>query len=275
MSEAVINAEIEDVLSSIRRLVSENAAVESHKIDPAPARPEVSVAAHLPERAEQSGGAPGKLVLTPAFRVHDGGPETKGARVSETDGDEVAEDTPPNASNAQDGSKPPAQAAPNSLETRIAELEAAVGDSPEWEPDGSEDEVSVQPTVVFEHAAWNARADMGDTTKKAGFADLTGTGGLCDAAGEVISITPATAEDDAPAMDQDAAPADPPEAGADAQPEQPGFEEALIDEEVLRGMVRQLVREELQGTVGERITRKVRSLVRREIQRALTLQDFE
>ncbi|PID35065.1 MAG: hypothetical protein CR964_01710 [Rhodobacterales bacterium] len=76
-------------------------------------------------------------------------------------------------------------------------------------------------------------------------------------------------------MEQDASPVDPPEKDADAQPQESGFEEALIDEEALRDMVRQLVREELQGTVGERITRNVRRLVRREIQRALTLQDFD
>ena len=44
---------------------------------------------------------------------------------------------------------------------------------------------------------------------------------------------------------------------------------------MLREMVAQLVRDELQGTVGERITHNVRRLIRREIARALTLQDFE
>ncbi|QQA41576.1 hypothetical protein [Pelagovum pacificum] len=50
---------------------------------------------------------------------------------------------------------------------------------------------------------------------------------------------------------------------------------ALIDEEMLRDMVGQIVREELQGVLGERITRNVRKLVRREIHRILNSQDFE
>jgi hypothetical protein len=49
----------------------------------------------------------------------------------------------------------------------------------------------------------------------------------------------------------------------------------LIDEEALRDMVSEIVRQELQGALGERITRNVRKLVRREIHRALTAQELE
>ncbi len=52
-------------------------------------------------------------------------------------------------------------------------------------------------------------------------------------------------------------------------------EEALIDEEALRDMVAGFVREELQGVLGERITRNVRRLVRREIERALAMRDLQ
>ncbi|WP_088622240.1 hypothetical protein [Oceanicola sp. 22II-s10i] len=48
----------------------------------------------------------------------------------------------------------------------------------------------------------------------------------------------------------------------------------MIDEEALRDMVAEIVRQELQGALGERITRNVRKLVRREIQRALTAHDL-
>lgn len=51
--------------------------------------------------------------------------------------------------------------------------------------------------------------------------------------------------------------------------------DALIDEETLRILVADIIRKELQGTLGERITRNVRKLVRREIQRALSSQDFD
>lgn len=48
-----------------------------------------------------------------------------------------------------------------------------------------------------------------------------------------------------------------------------------LDEAVLEEMVAEIVRRELQGVLGERITRNVRKMVRREIQRALALQEFE
>lgn len=51
--------------------------------------------------------------------------------------------------------------------------------------------------------------------------------------------------------------------------------DTLIDEETLRILVADIIRKELQGTLGERITRNVRKLVRREIQRALSSQDFD
>ena len=49
----------------------------------------------------------------------------------------------------------------------------------------------------------------------------------------------------------------------------------MIDAEALRPMVAALIREELQGDLGERITRNVRKLVRQEIQRALTVRELE
>ncbi|MFD2174354.1 hypothetical protein [Rhodobacter lacus] len=48
-----------------------------------------------------------------------------------------------------------------------------------------------------------------------------------------------------------------------------------LDEAALRAMVAQLVRDELRGTLGERITQNVRKLVRREIQRALMGQAYD
>ena len=50
---------------------------------------------------------------------------------------------------------------------------------------------------------------------------------------------------------------------------------SLIDETALRDMVSDIVREELQGELGERITRNVRKLVRREIHRALATKQFD
>jgi len=49
---------------------------------------------------------------------------------------------------------------------------------------------------------------------------------------------------------------------------------AMLDEEALRQLVAEIIRQELQGALGERITRNVRKLVRREIQRAMTSNEL-
>ncbi|NSX56167.1 hypothetical protein [Parasulfitobacter algicola] len=63
---------------------------------------------------------------------------------------------------------------------------------------------------------------------------------------------------------------------ADDEPVDILAEEVIsIDEESLRDMVAELVRQELQGELGERITRNVRKLIRREIHRALASQELD
>lgn len=52
-------------------------------------------------------------------------------------------------------------------------------------------------------------------------------------------------------------------------------DETLIDEDALRDLVGEIVRQELQGALGERITRNVRKLVRREIHRALSASGLD
>ena len=68
------------------------------------------------------------------------------------------------------------------------------------------------------------------------------------------------------------------EVAEETQPENTGVlaaDESVIDEEALRELVADIVRQELQGALGERITRNVRKLVRREIHRALAAQTME
>lgn len=50
---------------------------------------------------------------------------------------------------------------------------------------------------------------------------------------------------------------------------------AVLDEAALQDIVRQMIRDELQGDLGERITRNVRKLVRAEINRALMARDLD
>ncbi len=55
----------------------------------------------------------------------------------------------------------------------------------------------------------------------------------------------------------------------------PETEDGLLDEETLRDIIAEVVREELQGALGQRITRNVRKMVRREIRLALAAEEFE
>ncbi|MDG3040706.1 hypothetical protein P6F28_05410 [Roseicyclus marinus] len=55
----------------------------------------------------------------------------------------------------------------------------------------------------------------------------------------------------------------------------PEAEDGILDEETLRQIVAEVVREELQGVLGQRITRNVRKMVRREVRLALAAQDLE
>ena len=68
----------------------------------------------------------------------------------------------------------------------------------------------------------------------------------------------------------------------DAAEPEPGLDAELaaeasgaIDEDLLQALVRDLIRDELHGALGERITRNVRKLVRAEINRALASRSFD
>ncbi|MEO0911907.1 MAG: hypothetical protein AAFY59_02815, partial [Pseudomonadota bacterium] len=56
-----------------------------------------------------------------------------------------------------------------------------------------------------------------------------------------------------------------------AAPTPPAKENGFFDEATLRSMVSEIVREELQGELGERITRNVRKIVRREVLHVMDL----
>ncbi len=180
------------------------------------------------------------------------------------------------------------------LEQRIAELETAVGaQSYEWEPDGSEDlEAEIPRSMPRAFAEPGARVLHFRVPQEDDPAMSPSDQGhdhhdhIDDA--EVIEETPAAptaaAIDDFPptqeAEIEDMAAAE--EVAADPDPSLEeelalaGYaDEDMMDEEALRELVAQVIREELQGAMGERITRNVRRLVRREVQRALTLREFE
>lgn len=278
MSEPVSNAEIEDVLSSIRRLVSNDVEAFQQEIVAEPAKTEPAA----------------KLILTADFRVvapqdaptdspkEDAAAEvgrdavatdeaqtaevaaetvafehteqTSGADTQDTDTDFedafVAEFEAGSAdqakhanANTKDGhdatDQQDATVSVSGLEGTIAELEAAIGQQDgEWEPDGSGFEEDADAEEVMSEPV----QDWIDGTAK----DL-------DTEAEVAAAT----------------------ADNDEDPDLFGAQESVIDEETLRDMVSDIVRQELQGALGERITRNVRKLVRREINRVLASQDFD
>lgn len=142
----------------------------------------------------------------------------------------------------------------SSLTAKIEALEEAIGRSGDhWEPDGETDEPYSGTTVR------PLRWAVPEPETPAGAGSAAG-----DAPAE-------TAEDDAGAT----LGAQPPAEAVAASTDDPADDEAILDEASLRALVAEIVREELQGPLGERITRNVRKLVRREIQRALAVKDLE
>lgn len=235
MSEPVSSAEIEDVLSSIRRLVSNDAEASQEEVSVEPAKPEPA----------------GKLILTADFRVaepRDDAIEIEAPNDSDVE-EVVSEDVafefhhteqPAEAEAADEQSAAAPDENVTGLEDTIAELEAAIGQQDgEWEPDGSGFEEDAEAEEVMSEPVQDW---------------IEGTAEDLDAETAVDAAEADTEEED---------------------PDLFGVEDSVIDEETLRDMVSDIVRQELQGALGERITRNVRKLVRREINRVLASQDFD
>ena len=145
---------------------------------------------------------------------------------------------------------------------KIAELEAKVARSTgQWEPDGASSDPYAGTNI--ETLEWQDHTDEADIEVETESEAEVAT----DRAPQPESG--ADAEFDAAALAEEAVTSATMDAlGADAA------EESYLDEESLRELVADIVRSELQGALGERITRNVRKLVRREIQRALAAQDL-
>ena len=215
MSEAMTNSEIEDVLSSVRRLVAQEG--------------------RRPEPADPRATQLGRLVLTQAQRVP--------AEAEATPKPDVALPTPDF----------------RELEATIAELEAAVSASNsafDADEQGTEAEGAAEPAsnvtelygkLSFVRRAMEARRAANDP---------------------VPAPEPAVVAE-APQIETRAGAPVETEDQTDFDPDDFLIEEAIIDEAMLRRLVEQLVREELQGQLGERITLQVRKLVRAEVARAL------
>ena len=263
MPEAMSFVEIEDVLSSIRRLVSEDLRPASRQ-----------AAAALVDD---------KLILTPALRV-----------VAE----EVADPGPKDPRETIVAVVPVEPRSPLPrlhlgvepvIEELVASLEQAVAaQGLDWE---SETGDPAPQTVAFEWTSgvWSEhRAEPVAAEIIAEAVEATPSWAQEDP-GEPVSEDPGQFEAMAGPAAAEADPVWADEAEAevvaglvesesraeDAGPPDDDDTEMTYDEDVLRDLVRDLIREELQGGLGERITRNVRKLVRAEIARALASHEFD
>lgn len=218
MRDPVTNVEIEDVLSSIRRLVSDDARIRPITWEDAEAKDDDAKDTQG-ESGTQAADAPdvGRLVLTPALRVSDA--DAGSVLWSDNVDLEVAEQV----------------SDVTSVYVLGAHRDAAA--------DGHAHHADSLP---------EAEAELEPQAEAVVFAS-TRDGGGRGAAFDPLDSEPA--------------------------PDDRGFllaeDETVLDEETLRELVAEIVRQELQGALGERITRNVRKLVRREIQRALTSNELE
>ncbi|MFA3916129.1 hypothetical protein [Ruegeria hyattellae] len=321
MSNQAANMGIEDVLSSIKKLVSNEGAPE-----PRPAAP------RRPKKAN-------KLVLTPALRVTEPAAEAdrrspperatavpwknpkttlyeaaQSAGSAETEArsskprpmllrpedavpnDKVAwirpevarDDLQGGESSADDfafhGKESTANAVAASvaqpLSKKIEALEAAIARTiDQWEPDGTTDE-DYSGTKVGSGIAWQDRATEKDAAAQVEIAAGSVVEPAADEIAQEASPTESVQERTEPAAPERTAPQEmqaecAPQSVAQTRQAPLASDEAVLDEESLRAMVAEIVRQELQGVLGERITRNVRKLVRREIHRALMARDLE
>ncbi|WP_170438665.1 hypothetical protein [Ruegeria arenilitoris] len=272
MTDSSVKAGVEDVLSSIKRLVSEEGRKVPNLIKATAAR------------------KPGRLVLTDALRVGTPAEDPKAPlKLAQKISAEAASQHAANVEAvrpANDLSQPmrlrscdivrPGTPAINdiggessddregrrdlagSLSAKIAALEAAIARTEDqWEPDGESDD-----------------AYSGTRTDTVSWASDTGFSTSKDAAASEAEMDADSDEETTPATfirdNRDAS-----EAEVKLDQETPAMATGTMDEDELRELIADIVRQELQGALGERITRNIRKLVRREINRALAAQTLD
>lgn len=274
MSEALSSIEIEDVLSSIRRLVSDDL------------RPVARTSAVQPMPLT---GARDKLLLTPALRVvqsdiprQDTSSPAIDAVVAAVSAavdqqvDEWESETGELAPIAEEFPSDPAPMAEDVVE----------GDWEDHRIDAYAEPVPLRPAPdeAFVETVAEAEAEVlagSATAELPGWAQSHGA-----EEAEVVGSDPwvggAVEPDRAWADEAEAAVLQELEAAA-PMAQMPADEiilndtdapELAIDEAMLREIVRDVLREELQGRLGERITRNIRKLVRAEIARVMASEEF-
>jgi hypothetical protein len=267
MSNPVANVDIEDVLSSIRRLVSNSPETEDAMSRPAEGadrlvltpsqRVDDTRAAAPPDRAASKAEATASWAedIAPPLSDTDADTDTDGADLATEEAEPESifpqDESEPESifpQDEDDGAEAGAEGTPDPALDGIAAMfarhDAAAPTA--WEPDGDDED-------AFAEGAEAPALDWRDV-------DDTGEDAEPDRASERAETVERDWGTEAPGDAENAFALD---------------DEAVLDEEALRDLVAEIVREELMGTLGERITRNVRKLVRREIHRALNSQDFD
>jgi hypothetical protein len=266
MAGPLSSNEIEDVVSSVRRLVSVDAR---------------------PRPVSRDLGQD-RLLLTPSLRVV---PDPAPPLVLSVPAAEEAASPEPSAPAPEGAAEPALQLVEAEWEDeiwqeegpRLAELALAVeeaevvpaGEAPAAEPP----ETAAAPGPVAEAPWAQVDDDWVEADEPAHVIPLTwGTDPAAEAAGNREAAAKGREPETAAAA---VPPAEPEPILTAAQGEAQtlvdgdGNPLTVLDEEALHEIVRSLIREELQGVLGERITRNVRKLVRAEINRALTARSLD
>jgi hypothetical protein len=305
MSDPMTNMGADDVLASVRRLVSETYDPQLSQKAPV-ARPERFILSPDLRVVDAQSGVTGHDVKRPLETPSSPRPSPLVLTTQIKDEAPVSVDAP-SLENSQDlGQKwpsafddtPDAQAVDHAakltLEERIAELESAVeSQAKDWDSDGSDDFDDVVPQD-FSPAFLQTGARILDfrSAELATHISAVQNDALNSSSEQILHDVPevkvATAEAETPASQS--RPEDLvqeprmtlstsdtiAEASVDEELALAGYStDELLDEDALRDMIAVVIREELQGVLGERITRNVRRLVRREVQRVLTLREFD
>ena len=312
MNDPMTSVEIEDVLSSIRRLVSEDLRPVGPRdagalaVAAAPAAPSRQNTASVAEAS--------KLLLTPALRVVPpvAAPELE-PELDPAPVDPVAE--APFIAIGEEGARADAAPeAPDAMGAVVARIGAQVTDdwdaelepeaetwaAPVWEPELVEVDLETVEEAEVLHVTTVEDARLEDAWRDGAWADAAPQADPEDwDQDEGATVHQITVDADLPAetvhqitaqaplspeladlaeaavlAEIDAAEA----AAAAAIAATPGIfapdDGDDFDEEALREVVRDIIREELQGALGERITRNVRKLVRAEINRAFASREL-
>lgn len=278
MSEAVSSSEIEDVLSSIRRLVSDDL------------RPDTPSAMNPPSARGD------KLLLTPALRVVQSQTTAEDApaidavvaAVSagvdqqaddwEPEAGDTALDMPMDAESAEIWEDVPViDAYAEPLTLHPAQRSDAAGEE-RAEEAPMQEMAEAAPLPGWAQTAPSEEDDSPRADPWAGTATVEPDSDWADAAEAAVLRELAEApprQDDGSFAGHshhlDAREGD----GSDLAVDEAADDgEVPVDEAMLREIVRDVLREELQGRLGERITRNIRKLVRAEIARVIAEEDL-